>query len=108
MTKTQLIENILRMEAEIIEKNISYEKIYEICDDIDVLCNIHEMMEIAIFDYKHMEIKVGDYVQSRTGNTTLKVACKNHYNKYVLIGYNNRGRAIRREVANLNNYIKVS
>ena len=108
MTKLELIENILRMEAEIEAKNIPYEKLYEICDDIDVLCNIHEMMEIAIFDYKHMEIKVGDYVKSRTGNTLLKVACKNHYNKYILLGYNSRGRGIRREVANLNNYIKVS
>ena len=108
MTKTQLIENILKMEAEIEAKNIPYEALYQICDDIDVLCNIHEMMEIAIFDYKHMDIKVGDYVMSRTGNTVLRVANKNHYNKYILTGLSSRGRSIRREVANLNNYIKVS
>ena len=108
MTKLELIENILRMEKEIESKNIPYEALYTICDDTEVLANIHEMMEIAIFDYKHMEIKVGDYVQSKTGNTTLKVASKNHYNKYILLGYDSRGHNIRREVANLNNYIKVS
>lgn len=108
MTKLELIEDILRLEAEIESKNIPYEKIYEICDDDDVLCNIHEMMEIAIFDYKHMEIKVGDYVKSRTGNTILKVSCKDHYNNYVLHSYDKRGRNIRRLVTNFNNYIKVS
>ena len=108
MTKLELIENILRMEKEIKSKNIPYEALYTICDDTDILANIHEMMEIAIFDYKHMEIKVGDYVQSRTGNTTLKVACKDNYNRYILLGYNAKGKNIRRVVANLNNYIKVS
>ena len=116
MNKLELIEEILRLEKEVESKNINVECLYKMSDDTDVLCNIKEAFEIALAEYVETEIKtennveeikVGDYVMSKTGKTILKVRCFTYYSTYILNGFDKKGRNVRREVKNFKNYVKV-
>ena len=116
MNRIELIEEILRLEKEVESKNINVECLYKMSDDTDVLCNIKEAFEIALAEYVETEIKtennveeikVGDYVMSKTGKTILRVDGFSHYSTYILNGFDKRGRIVRREVKDFENYVKV-
>ena len=105
--KLELIENILKLEEEIIAKGIKFESIFKISDNKEELQNLKEDMEIALASHQEEEvIEEGDLVRSKHGKTILTFFGYDSYGRAVVTGITQNGRTINKRV-NLNNYVLV-
>ena len=110
--KLELIQEILKLEEEIIAKGIKFESIFKMVDDKDELANLKEDMEIALASHQEEveeeeTIEEGDTIRSKNGTTEMVFHGVTPYGKMVVYGLSKRGRTIRRVLPNLDNYVLV-